>query len=276
MSGRGRGRGGRGGRGSAPKTISQEFLLRSAKEAGFDVRNLRALGGRGGDIFPDIEFHSSGNQQKLGQQQGDGKSAAGSDGGVKVKQEGGGSQPADAASASTDSSEQQRSPKTNFLISKSREIHHRFQTSVFYVRSTKEVPDVVRYSDRLRPPPSIDAGAVLGHCLGGRKRTRCGVFVPEELVGGQRRIHGNLGGVGGAGQKGKDKKGLNLAELAAKIRKEGGLDNDAEEEENKQGGEEDGEFYEEDGEESDGADYVANYYESEGDESKGSDGEPTF
>jgi len=198
---------------------------------------------------------------------------------VAVKQE-------EASSTSTQQQQQRqqqqqqatRSPKTIYLISKTREIHHHFQNSVFYVRSTKEVPDVVRYSDRLRPPPSIDAGAVLSHCLGGRKRTRCGVFVPEELVGGQRRIRGwdgsGTGGEDGVGGKGGGKKGLNLAELAAKIRKEGGLDveeNEGEGQEDEEGG-----VYEDEGEESEGEDYVTNYYESEGEESKGSDGEPTF
>jgi len=104
------------------------------------------------------------------------------------------------------------------------------------------------------------------------------VFVPEELVGGQRRIRGwdgsGTGGEDGVGGKGGGKKGLNLAELAAKIRKEGGLDveeNEGEGQEDEEGG-----VYEDEGEESDGEDYVTNYYESEGEESKGSDGEPTF
>ena len=84
-------------------------------------------------------------------------------------------------------------------------------------------------------------------------------------------------------EEGNNKKGrVNLAELAAK---EGLIDIDNNDDEQKApggggGGDDEegvlGEEIQEDGEESDGADYVANYYESEGDESKGSDGEPTF
>ena len=126
---------------------------------------------------------------------------------------------------------------------------------------------MVRYSDKLRPPPNIDASAVLGHCLGGRKRTRGeggGVFVPEELCSGQCRVTDSLD------DEGKKKaRGLDLAELAAKIRSDGGMDS----KDQKEG--EDGEG-EEHAREEDGADYAQNYYESEGEESKGSGGEPTF
>jgi len=207
--------------------------------------------------------------------------AAGADSGEQGKSDGVGSGTGASSSSSSSKStatiapEKPRSAETIYLISKSREIHHRFQSSVFYVRSTKEVPDVVRYSDRLRPPPNIDASAVLSHCLGGKKRTfgdGGGVFVPEELCGGQRRVTG-LSLM--EEEKSKKAKGLNLAALARKIQSDGGLDG-----EDKQGdGEDDeGEFgvRDEDEEESDGADYVQNYYESEGDESGGSDGEPTF
>lgn len=261
MSGRGRGRG--RGRSSAPASVSQQFLLRSAQEAGFDVRNLRALNSASGGIFPDLEWHSSGERRLIDGEADGTPLTTDSNGGVAVKQESGAEkqpqQPPEATAT--------RTPQQIYLISKSREMHHRFQSSIFYVRSTKDVPDVVRYSDRLAPPVNIDSGAVLSHCLGGRKRTRAGVFVPEELCSGQRRI------VSGEGRgQTKKLKELNLEELAKKIKNEGG---DANEEEEKL---EDGDdvFYEEDGEESTGADYEKNYYESEGDESAGSDGEPTF
>jgi hypothetical protein len=218
------------------------------------VRNIRSL--HSGGIYPDLEWHSSG-ERKLH----DGESGVG-DLASKVKVEPGVKEDPDAKPEG----EVQRTPQQIYLISKGREMHHRFQNSVFYVRSSKDVPDVVRYSDRFLPPANIDSGAVLSHCLGGRKRTRAGVFVPEELCGGQRRISTKEGG-----DETKKLKGLNLEELEKKIR-EG--DGDAEEEEKQEGEEE--EFYEEEGEESDGADYVQNYYESEGDESAGSDGEPTF
>jgi hypothetical protein len=265
MSGRGRGRGGRGR--SAPASISQQFLLRSAQEAGFDVRNLRALNSSKGGIFPDLEWHSSGERRLL-DGEADGTLGAVVDSkGVEVKMESGAAGGEVSGAIMPDG---ERSARQISLISKSREMHHRFQTSIYYVRTiSKEVPDVVRYSDRLAPPSNIDSGAVLSHCLGGRKRTRAGVFVPGELCGGQRRI---VAGGEGKGRDGKKMKELNLEELAKKIKSEGG---ELEEEEKLEGDGEDV-FYEEDGEESTGADYEKNYYESEGDESAGSDGEPTF
>ncbi|KAL7503923.1 hypothetical protein ACHAXN_001836 [Cyclotella atomus] len=272
MSGRGRGRGGRG-RSGAPASISQQFLLRSAQEAGFDVRNLRALNSSAnGQIFPDLEWHSSGERRLL-QGEADGTLGAVVDAkGVEVKIEPGRVGDDEKETSAKNKKEEERSPQQISLISKSREMHHKFQTSTFYVRTiSKEVPDVIRYSDRLAPPPNIDSGAVLSHCLGGRKRTRAGVFVPEELCGGQRRIIAGGGECKGQSD-GKKMKELNLEELAKKIRNE---DGEPEEEEKLEGDGEDV-FYEEDGEESDGADYEKNYYESEGDESAGSDGEPTF
>eukprot|EP00574_Skeletonema_japonicum_P001087 CAMPEP_0201738320 /NCGR_PEP_ID=MMETSP0593-20130828/44765_1 /ASSEMBLY_ACC=CAM_ASM_000672 /TAXON_ID=267983 /ORGANISM="Skeletonema japonicum, Strain CCMP2506" /LENGTH=257 /DNA_ID=CAMNT_0048232503 /DNA_START=44 /DNA_END=817 /DNA_ORIENTATION=+ len=257
MSGRGRGRG-RGG-GGGPRSVSQQYLLSSAQEAGFDVRNLRTSST---GMFSDFELHSSGERRlhqhetKTGQQMAD-------VGASNVKQEPG----AAASSVAAASTEQPRSPETIYLISKTRELHHKFQSSVFYVRSAKleTMPDVVRYSDRLRPPSNVDAGAVLSHCLGGRKRTlgdHGGVFVPEELCGGQRRVRS---GSNANEADAKKLKGIDLDDLDDK--KNG--DDDEEKDEDEDG------FREDDGEESEGADYVANYYES-ADESGGSDGEPTF
>ena len=157
-------------------------------------------------------------------------------------------------------------------------MNHKFQNSVFYIRgSTKEVPDVERYSDRNRPPSNIDASDVLSHCLGGKKRTRGvggGVFVPEELCGGQRRSIANLHDGGEEGIK-KIKGGLTIAELAAK---EGGMDNEDDQKPSGVGDDDDGigdDMPVEDEEDSDGADYTQNYYESDN-SGGGSDGEPTY
>eukprot|EP00985_Skeletonema_marinoi_P013639 scaffold6795_cov110-Skeletonema_marinoi.AAC.1 len=261
MSGRGRGRG-RGG-GGGPRSASQQYLLSSAQEAGFDVRNLRTSST---GMFSDFELHSSGERRlhqhetKVGQQMAD----VGAVISAGVKQEPGAAA-APSSTVAAASTEQPRSPETIYLISKTRELHHKFQSSVFYVRSAKleTMPDVVRYSDRLRPPSNVDAGAVLSHCLGGRKRTlgdHGGVFVPEELCGGQRRVRVDEADA-------KKLKGIDLDDLDDKNQKDG--DDDEEKDEDEDG------FHEDDGEESEGADYVANYYDS-ADESGGSDGEPTF
>ncbi|KAL9188988.1 hypothetical protein ACHAXT_011478 [Thalassiosira profunda] len=288
--GRGRGRGGSGG----PKSASQQYLLSSAQEAGVDVRHLRGMAPAGAAIFPALEWHSSGERKLLAHESEElqnGKSAGedaatggagdGSAESAGVKKEPGDTSDAPSAAPAPDAAapkapEKPRSPELIYLISKSREMHHRMQSSAFYVRTTKGVPDVARYSDRLRPPPNIDASAVLSHCLGGRKRTRGeggGVFVPEELCGGQRRMPGSATTDG----EGKKKaKGLSADELEAKIKHEGDVDDDGEEQKQEGGEEEEDVSVEEEEEESDDADYVTNYYESEGDESRGSDGEPTF
>jgi hypothetical protein len=260
MSGRGRGRG-RGG-GGGPRSVSQQYLLSSAQEAGFDVRNLRTSSA---GIFSDFELHSSGERRLHQHETKTGQQIVDVGVGIGIKQEPG---LASAASEAVASTEQPRSPETIYLISKTRELHHKFQNSVFYVRSAKleTMPDVARYSDRLRPPSNVDSGAVLSHCLGGRKRTlgdHGGVFVPEELCGGQRRVRS---GSNANETDAKKLKGIDLDELDEKNQKDGDDD-----EEN----DEDDEFHEDDGEESEGADYVANYYDS-ADESAGSDGEPTF
>uniref|UniRef100_A0A7S4JJ13 DNA-directed RNA polymerase III subunit n=1 Tax=Odontella aurita TaxID=265563 RepID=A0A7S4JJ13_9STRA len=142
------------------------------------------------------------------------------------------------------------------------------QNSAFYVRPTKDVPDVIRHSDRKRPPSQIDASTVLSHCLGGRKKTKVGRFVPEELVKGQN-LGGPGAGAGGGISSAKDaEKAVNLNELAALEKQRVAEEEEGEGEENLD--------QQDDEEEDDGADYVANYYESEGDESDGGDGEATF
>ena len=311
MSGRGRGRG-RGG-GSGPRSISQQYLQNSAQAAGIDVKHVNNMigGGSNHKIFGDLELHSSGERRLHSHESdllndgtvGGGKSSMSTvDGGeVAVK-----SEPPGTSSSSLirdDNAEavnsKPNSPKTVYLISKSREMHHKFQNSIFYIRGSSNTKDVVRYSDRKRhPTPSSEStndavGDILSHCLGGKKRTLGdggGIFIPEELCGGQkqqkRRIVASSDGGGG---EESDKKKTNLAELAAK---EGG-DGDNNGDEQKQpssntatGGiidEDEGEEviqhqHEDDEDESDGADYVHNYYESEDDNASAGDGdgEPTF
>jgi hypothetical protein len=166
FGGRGRGRGGRGGR---PVESGGLLLLRrSAEECGLDSRNIRSLGELAGrsTLFPDIEIQYSSSP---------------------------------AAGGDTPTAAKRHSAQTIYLIAKSREIHHRITNSVFYVRPTKDVPDVLRYSDLTRshdkkrkrllsvtvdgtPRLNNEANIVLSHCLGGKQETDMGRFVPEELV----------------------------------------------------------------------------------------------
>mmetsp|Transcript_16651 Transcript_16651/g.31541 ORF Transcript_16651/g.31541 Transcript_16651/m.31541 type:complete len:262 (+) Transcript_16651:179-964(+) len=261
MSGRGR------GKKYTPPTGGRAFLMRSAEECGLDSRNLRSLQ----DItrpalFPDIQLHSSGDNRLLRvleQQKVEEASKAESVGGggmavVKKDEDEG---PPKLAGV-------KRSAQTLFLISKGREIHHRIQSSVFYVRPTKDVPDVIRYSDSTKPPPQIDASAVLSNCLGGRKKTKLGRYVPEELVSGQIQVLNSDAGIGMGG--------YNLVELEAKERRRRRLGSvDTAPGEGDEDGDEEGVVVE-DEEEDDGEDYVKDYYESEGDESAGDDAEATF
>ena len=299
MSGRGRGRGrggGRGGRGGGPMSASQQYFMASATEAGIDIRNMQRAGlGGGGSVFPDLELHSSG-ERRLHPHELDGGNEAMRDDGKKDDNMGGGMM-----------MKRESAKRTTSLITKMREMHHSMRTSAFYIRTEEEFPDVDRYIARGRGDGDVvvnkatmsshsadtttttsissdvvdvDAwcGKLSTRCLGGRKRTRGeggGVFVPEELCVDSRRLTG--GGEGGTAARRLRK--LNLAELAAKIKRDGGTltdqqRNDIDGEDDDGVGEE-GDILE-DGEESDGADYAANYYESEGEDSGGSDGEPTF
>ena len=198
-------------------------------------------------------------------------------------------------------------------------MHHRIQNSVHYVRPTKDVPDVVRYSEyahRMRAgaaaasdgsisgggvgggddATAVDATAVLSSCLGGRKRTRLGLYVPDELACGQRisvrarsasaggltdamaagkavslteleeieRKRARAGSVGGPGGRNRATSAGNPGEAGAAggVGAGGGGDFD--------------EYAEEEGEEEEGEDYVINYYESEGEEGSDGGAEPTF
>jgi hypothetical protein len=161
------------------------------------------------------------------------------------------------------------------LIKKGREMHHRMQNSVFYVRCSKEVPDVVRFSDARTRPPSRDASAVFSHCLGGRTRTSAGQYVPDELVTGKQQQEQRaarrrrLGSNAGIDMNPMAAPVLTLAELEAQEKKTAPTDPDADND--------DLPIIEDDEEEEEGEDYVMNHYESEGDDDGGDDdGEPTF
>jgi hypothetical protein len=237
--------------------------MRSAEECGLDSRNLRSLQ----DItrpalFPDIKLHSSGDNRilRLMEQKKAEEAAKAEAAGMPIKCDDDG--PKSLASI-------KRSSKTIYLIQKGRQIQQRMQSSVFYVRPSKDVPDVIRYSDAAKPPPQIDARAVLSHCLEGRTCTEMGRYVPEELVSGQINLDSNETGK-------RSRNGVNLASLEAQEksrRRLGSIDVD-----DGEGvlGDADEEILVDDGEEDDGDDYVKDHYESDGDESGGDDNEATF
>ena len=340
MSGRGRGR----GKKYTPPTGAALFLRRSLDECGLGSQNLRGIS----DItrpalFPPISLHSSGDQRLLllEQQQarqkeeeamavaamGGGNGAGGGAGGPQmIKIEGGASSSNAAAaasggdgggSASKPLRNIARSAQTLALIGKSREMHHRLQNSVHYVRPSKD-PDVIRYSERFdmsryvyddaegkgddtgngglrRPssdPTAVDASVVLSACLGGRKRTRLGMFVPDELAHGQRtNIRGRSASASGLGDALAAGKAVSLTELeeierkrarAGSVGVSGPAANAAAAGRGRttsagnQADVADDYYDDEDGEEDEGEDYVMNYYESEGDDGSDGGGEPTF
>ena len=227
MSGRGRGRG--RGRGYAPPSGAQLFLRRSLDECGLSGTNIRSVH----DItrpalFPDIRLHSTGDQrlmyledqkqqqeqeqQELEQQEQSGQEQAGQkqeDAAAKPEGEGGG-----AAGGPVRSKAIARPQQTVALIQKSREMLYRFQNSVHHVKPSKDVPDVVRYADAADPAAAVDASAVLSACLGGRKRTRAGLFVPDELASGQRAVRARAPSAGGIGDALAAGRAVSLTELA--------------------------------------------------------------
>lgn len=252
MAGRGRGRG--GGK-WAPPSEAKKFFLESTKECGLDPKN-RSF--QDAPMFKEILLHSSGNQRMLNL--------------INHERDQGGNQVGEKDVGQLEAPKQlsgvKRTLQTVFLIEKGVQIHNRIQNSVFYVRPSKNVPDAIRYSDSTRPPPQIDASAVLSSCLEGRKKTALGSYVPDELVSGQVQVEtGRLfSSIDAENVTAKD---VNLNEFENKEgrgQRTGSIDG-AE-------GEEDEEF--EQGEEEDGEDYITNYYESEGEESEGGGGEPTF
>jgi len=253
MAGRGRGR---GGAKWTPPSGARAFLMRSAEECGFDSRNLRSVQEvTRPALFPDILWHSSGDQRMLHlmeQEKAQAENVNGANG-------------APIPETPKKLSGVKRSLQAVYLIEKGVQIHNRIQNSVFYVRPSKNVPDAIRYSDSTRPPPQIDASAVLSSCLEGRKRTAMGRFLPEELVSGQVQVEtGRLYSSIEAENAAKD---VSLTDFENKEpqRPLDGVE-----------GQEDDEFEAVSEEEEDGEDYVTNYYESEGEESGGGGGEATF
>ncbi len=276
MPGRGR------GRGRAPPTGGRLFLMRSAEECGYDVRNLRSLQDiTKPELFPPMLLHSSGDNRRLGgatdhedltttatpasSLESQPLPQSQPEKGVKVENNEHGplasGQPSNSKKNGT-----KRSSQTLYLITKGREIHHRIQDSAFYVRTTKEVPDIIRYSDASKPPPITDASTVLSHCLRGKKRTLMGYFIPEELVSGQK-VAGSSGGTHKNSTAGDMDATNNVTRprLGSMDNAEGGTG----------AGVADDEEFPDGGSEDELEDYVADYYASE-DEDQDGDNEATF
>jgi hypothetical protein len=225
MAGRGRGR--------APPTGARLLLQRSAQEAGLDAGNLRNLQDiTKPKLFPDYEWHSTGHKWDA-------------------------DEPVEPPPA-------KRSASTIYLINKSRELHHRFEQSPYYVRPTIE-SDVVRYGIRPRPvEPDI---SVLEHI----PEMADPAYMPPELL--QKTTTQLSMKELMATNEGAPAKALTLEELAAQELKRRREAMEAEEEGNLS----DIEVVEEE-EEDEVADYTANYYASD-DESEGGGGggdEATF
>lgn len=292
MSGRGR------GRGRAPTSGGRQFLMRSAEECGFDSRNLRSLQDiTRPQLFPDILLHSSGDnkylrimeeqqqqqqeeeeeeqQQIQHQQDQEDDEIQIIENKPNVKLENGSGLNGNDTITTNNKiiplqkqlSGTKRSIQTLYLITKGRDIHHRIQSSAFNVKSTKDVPDIIRYSDSTKQPPSVDASDVLSHCLSGRTRTAMGQFVPEELVSGQK-VGSSWGILSGNETLLTHGKATNVSEIEPRPRF-GSIDN-------ADGGFGDDDDLEAQGSEDEGEDYVADYYASEGEESNGDDNEATF
>mmetsp|Transcript_8558 Transcript_8558/g.8710 ORF Transcript_8558/g.8710 Transcript_8558/m.8710 type:complete len:282 (-) Transcript_8558:140-985(-) len=281
MSGRGRGR----GRGRGAQTGGMSLLQRSAQECGLDANNLRALQDlTRAPLYPAIELHSNGGGAA---QYAD---AISTEATAKKDQKGKGANPkhvkAEEPSKPKTLATVKRSAATISLISKSREIHHRIQSSVFYVRPSKEIPDIVRFSDKKRvdlKPLRLDASNVLRHCLGGRKRTCMGRFVPEELVSGQRT--GSSGLSGGVADGIAGGKALSLEDLEAKEKlrqrreRMGLVDNDElDDDGNKKNLDDDDLAIEQEDEEEEEMveDYGKDHYASEDESDGGGDNEQTY
>ena len=229
MSGRGRGRGrGRG----APPSGARLLLRRSAQEAGLGATSLKTLADiTKPSLFPDYEWHSSGRQLN---------------------------QPAINANSRT---EQQKAASANYLIRKSRDIQHRFQTSPAFVRPTQEV-DVNRYGKRQRPmEPDVYFLSHIG-------KVADPLYFPPELLTKDMVLGGDDDGVA--------TKKMTLEEMA-----ENELTQRRQAAENK---EEDGDadmvddlgHQDEDNEAEEVDDYITNYYASDDEDDSVDGGEPTF
>mmetsp|Transcript_37030 Transcript_37030/g.42241 ORF Transcript_37030/g.42241 Transcript_37030/m.42241 type:complete len:219 (-) Transcript_37030:303-959(-) len=143
MSGRGRGRGGRGFR---PPTGAQLFLQRSAQESGLDERNLRGLQDlTRPDLFPDILWHSSGRNWR-------------------------------AEEESAQLVQSKRSQSAIYSIRKARELQHRMQISPYYLRPPEKV-DISRHQKQENSTILCDK-KLISH-MG---KTATVKYVPSELL----------------------------------------------------------------------------------------------
>jgi hypothetical protein len=146
-----------------------------------------------------------------------------------------------------------------YLINKSREMHHRFQDSPFFVRPSQEV-DVVRYNKRPRPlEPDVHVAESIGKTADPR-------YLPEELFPDKVATLSSTASlkVSEVGEDDTPKRALTLEELAAEEqRKKAGpvTGEEGEEGDLSDTGEVDDEV----------ADYAANYFASD-DESDGDGG----
>lgn len=271
MSGRGRG----GGRKYTPPTGSKLQLQKAAEDCGFDGRNLRSLQTRP-ELYPDVELHSSGLPTRVVRR----KEAEGAE---EIKHD-----DDDVPPSAADVE------RTNRLVRRSRELAHRFRGDVFHVTHDDNVPDVARYSDAAASAETHDDDdddhdgssrrdhheALLARCLGGRRRTRAGVFLPDELGSRRRRRSGRdeSGGGGADGDAGKSLEELERRERARRRRVRLGLEPD-DDDDNKEGeavyGAGDEEEFQDVEEEFEGG-YAVNHYESEGEGGSGGEDEATF
>ncbi len=240
MSGRGRGR----GRGRAPPSGARLLLQRSAKEAGLDDGNLRSLQDiTKPQLFPDYEWHSSGRKGHHLPGEPIVQPALSADG--------------TTTNPLTPVAKPKRNSSTIYLINKSREIHHRFQNSAFYVHPSQEA-DVIRYGKE-RQQQQQRADLLILKQMG---KTADPDYIPQELLRDEDLTH-VYGDDDGTFRK------RSLDDLAAEERadRRRRRDND---------GEDDGQYSDTgdpmDDEDDEDVDYVTNHYESEGEESIGGDG----
>ena len=175
------------------------------------------------------------------------------------------------ASASANLSNRQK-----ILIAKSREISYKIKNSAFYVRSTTEVPDVIRYeygrasSEKSNKRFLPDASNVLSNCLGGQKCTAMGAFFPDELVTGQHKTRKAFRSVSHATKRkrrGNDIDGILESEQDIIVK----------DEDNERDDDDDDEVFEEEEEEEENEDYIKDYYQSDDDfEDDVGESEPIF
>lgn len=197
-------------------------------------------------LFPDYEWHSSGRKGHM--LPGDSPVAQPVVSGDVAGSSAGNEKPLTALA------KPKRSASTIYLINKSREIHHRFQNSAFYVHPTQEA-DVIRHGKERQHQQQRSDLLVLKQM----DKTADPNYIPPELLRDD-----DLGNIYGDDDGAFRKRSLEdlAAEERADRRKR--REND---------GEDDGQFSDApdpmDEEEEEDVDYATNHYESEGEESAG-------